>query len=181
MEKHYTKIECWGNVENAVQELVGYSIKNHGRLACCEFNGVTLYSDTVSLDSAYREVTGKSYFQFNEDQKAWHKEYDRKEAEHKAAIPDLTQAWIKKGHEILSEDKWDYWDKIVPIRLGDLYHGMELGNCLDIVQILNEGCSLDEARQEIENQNHSGMSFGLVRSMVREFSDRGNEFSEYVN
>lgn len=179
MEKKYIEIECWGNLENAVQELIEYSIKHKGNLACCEFNGKMLYSDTVSLNSAYQEVTDKSYFQFNEDEKIWREEYSRKEEEHKTAIPELAKMWIEKGHKVLDEDKWDYLDKIVPIRLGDLYHGMELGNCLDIVEILKNG-SLDEARQEINNQGHSGMSWGLVCSMVREFSNRGIEFVEYV-
>jgi hypothetical protein len=32
----------------------------------------------------------------------------------------------------------------------------------------------------IENQGHSGMSFGLVCSMVKSFCDRGVEFSSYA-
>ena len=68
----------------------------------------------------------------------------------------------------------------MPIRASDLYHGMELDNCLDIVKVLNNGGSLDEARAMINNQGHSGMSFGLVRNMVKEFCERGNEFYEYI-
>ena len=34
----------------------------------------------------------------------------------------------------------------------------ELGCCLDIVKILNNGGLLEEAKQEIEKQGHSGMS-----------------------
>ncbi len=86
----------------------------------------------------------------------------------------------KKGREVLTEDKWAYWDQIVPVRLDDLYHGMELGNCLDIVSVLNSNGTLDEAKTIIENQGHSGMSFGLVCAMVREFCERGQEFVEYV-
>lgn len=57
---------------------------------------------------------------------------------------------------------------------------MELGACLEIVEILNNNNSLDEAKTKIESQGNSGMSFGLVCAMVKEFSDRGNEFVEYV-
>jgi len=88
---------------------------------------------------------------------------------------------MNKGREILTEDKWDYWDQIVPVRLGDLYHGMELGCCLNIVEILNNGGTLDEAKAEIQNQSHSGMSYGLVCSMVKEFCERGKEFVSYAN
>jgi hypothetical protein len=57
---------------------------------------------------------------------------------------------------------------------------MELQMCLDIVLELNNGCKLDEAKTIIENQGHSGMSFGLVCSMVKSFCDRGVEFSSYA-
>lgn len=182
MEKNYKQFDmCLGaTISEVVLKLIEHSVKNKGELVSCEFNGHVLYSDTASLDSAYQLITDKSYSQFNADQEAWHKDYEKKEEEHKDAIPEMTDVWIKKGHEILTEDKWDYWDKIVPIRLGDLYHGMELGCCLSLVEMLNKECSLDEAKKVIEDQNHSGMSYGLVRAMVREFCDRGNEFSEYV-
>ena len=106
--------------------------------------------------------------------------YKEEERKHKENIPKLTKEWIEKGEEILDEKYYERWEKIVPIRLDDLYHGMELGNCLDIVNILNNGGSLDEAKEQIESQGHSAMSFGLVCSMVREFCDRGNEFVEHV-
>jgi hypothetical protein len=52
--------------------------------------------------------------------------------------------------------------------------------CLDIVRQLNLGIKLDVAKDIIESQGHSGMSFGLVCSMVKSFCDRGNEFVSYV-
>ena len=72
------------------------------------------------------------------------------------------------------------WTKIVPVRLGDLYRGMELGACLDIVEQLNKGCELEKAKTMIEEQGHSGMSFRLVCSMIKAFSDRGDEFVKYA-
>lgn len=178
MNKNYLEIEFWGNLEDAVNKLLEY--KEKGKLVCGEFNGVTLYSDTVTMDSAYLEVTGQTKSEFDKVQQERMEEYKRKKREHEERIPELTKEWSQKGREILSEDKWEYWDGIVPIRLGDLYRGMELGACLDIVEILNNNGSLDEAKEKIENQGHSGMSFSLVCAMVKEFSDRGNEFVEYV-
>ena len=100
--------------------------------------------------------------------------------EHEAKIPELSKEWIAKGHNILDEKYWTEWDKCVPIRLGDLYRGMELKACLEIVEPLNNGCSMEEAKETIVNQNHSGMSFDLVRAMVKAFCDRGTEFAEFV-
>lgn len=180
MNKNYEEIDfsIGSTIEHAVNNLLRY--KANGILACGKFNGTMLYSDTVTMDGAYKEITGKTKGEFDKAQQEWREDYDRREKEHQDSIPSLSEEWKKKGREILSEDKWEYWDKIVPIRLGDLYHGMELGNCLDIIKILKNNGSLEEAKTMIENQGHSGMSFGLVCSMVREFCDRGQEFVDYV-
>ena len=60
MEKKYREIEflCGWNIERAVIELLEY--KEKGELVCGEFNGHMLYSDTVTMDSAYLEITGKN-------------------------------------------------------------------------------------------------------------------------
>ncbi|WP_137743312.1 hypothetical protein [Robertmurraya siralis] len=180
MGRIYKTIEfrAGDTIEGAVRELLRH--KEIGSVVCGQFNGVTLYSDTVTMDSAYKEITGKTKAEFDKDQQQWKEDYDRRQKEHEERIPELSKVWMEKGRKILSEDKWEFWDEIVPIRLGDIYHGMELGNCLDIIEILNNNGSLDEAKEKIENQGHSGMSFSLVCAMVKEFSDRGNEFVEYV-
>lgn len=180
MDKRYKEIGFWSgySIEKAVKELLNY--KEKGILACGNFNEITLYSDTVILNDAYMSITGKTKAECDKAQQKWKENYDREEREHKEKIPSLSEEWMNKGREILTEDKWEYWDKIVPIRLNDLYQGMELGYCLDIVQILNNNGTLDEAKGKIESQDHSGMSFGLVCSMVREFCSRGNEFVKYV-
>ena len=180
MNKNYRKIEfeCGSNIEDAVNKLLYYGRRNV--LVYGEFNGYPLYSDVVTLDGAYKDITGKTKAEFDKWEEEWRENYKKEKREHKEQIPTLSQEWMQKGREILTEDKWEYWDKIVPIRLGDLYHGMELRCCLDIVEILNNSGTLDEAKNKIESQNHSGMSWGLVCSMVREFCDRGNEFVEYV-
>ena len=180
MTKNYTKIDfhCGCTLDLAVMELLEY--KERGELVCGDFNGHTLYSDTVTMDGAYLEVTGVTKEEFDRHQEEDRQRWMRDEEEHKARIPELTREWITKGHEILDEKYWEKWDECVPIRLDDLYKGMELGDCLDIVKALNDGCDLDTAKKIIHNQDHSGMSFGLVRAMVQAFCDRGNEFADYV-
>lgn len=179
--KDYKEIGLYGGctIEQAVKTLEDY--KDKGILACCDFNGVVLYSDVVELDDAYKQITGKTKAEHDKSLEDWRSDYDKKEKEFKATIPELTKMWIEKGKDILSEDKWDYWAEIVPIRLGDLYQGMELGCCLDIVKILNNGGTLEGAKEKINSQGHSGMSFGLVCTMVREFCERGEEFAQYIS
>ena len=180
MDKKYTEIEFglgW-SLERAVKELIEYAVK--GEFVYGEFNGHVLYSDTVSMDSAYLEVVGRTYREHKDSQRKWREEYDRREREHKENIPQLEKEWIAKGHDALSEDKWELWDKCVPIRLNDLYKGIELGQCLDVIEKLKEN-NFQEAKEVMENQGHSGMSWALMKSMLMTFADNGEEFVSFLD
>ena len=176
-KKNYKEIEfgIGNDIDSAVKEL-----KSHNELVCGSFNGHVLYSDIDDLDSAYKKITGKTKLEFDADRKEENDKYKEDERKRKEAIPELTKLWIEKGNAVLDEKYRELWAKCVPIRLGDLYHGMELEMCLDIVLELNNGCTLEEAKAIIESQGHSGMSFGLVCSMVRSFCDGGEEFVNHV-
>ena len=180
MIKRYREIqlEFGGNIDSAMKLLNEYKAKN--RLVFINFNGHELYSDIDDLDSAYVKVTGKTKEQFDEEQRLRREEYEEEKIKHEESIPELTKEWIEKGSKILDKEYHESWTKCVPIRLSDLYRGMELGMCLDIVDKLNKNCSLDEAKDIIDNQGHSGMSYSLVRSMVKSFCKRGNEFANYT-
>jgi len=179
--KGYKEIEfgAGSTIDSAIKELKQF--KEREELAYGIFNDVKLYSDIDDLDSAYKKITGRTKAEFDAERKKESDEYQDRERKHKEAIPKLTEEWIEKGREILDEKYMENWIKCVPIRLGDLYHGMELKCTLDIVKELNSGCDLDVAKKIIEGQGHSGMSFGLVRNMVYSFCDRGEEFANHVH
>lgn len=174
MDEYY-ELDYWGNLEGAVEKLLQWRDTYNNRKAKIEFNGHWLYSDTVTMDKAYLEVLGKSKADFDKEQDEWKENLKKREEEHKQKIPQLTKEWIEKGHQVLEQKFWDAWDKCVPIRLNDLYEGMELGMCLDIVRTINEK-TLEEAVEVMKNQGHSGMSWGLMKSMVKSFSDKGEKF-----
>ena len=180
MKKNYRELKFLPceSIEQAIKELARY--KKTGELVCGEFNGKKLYSDIDDIDSAYKKITGKTKTKFDAKIKADNDRYKEEERKHKEAIPELTKKWIEKGAKIIDKKYLKLWNKCVPIRLDDLYQGMELGNCLDIVKALNKGCDLKVAKAIIEKQGHSGMSFGLTCSMVRSFCDRGLEFVNFV-
>jgi hypothetical protein len=176
MEKNYRKIEFgFGDINSAMKEL-----KSHKDLVYGSFNGQMLYSDIDNIDTAYKKITGKTKAEFDAECEKEHLEYEERKRKHKEAIPELTKEWIKKGNEILAEKYHKTWAECVPIRLDDLYEGMELKATLDIVRELNAGCELSTAKIIIKEQGHSGMSFGLVCSMVKSFCDRGAEFASYA-
>lgn len=178
--KNYTKIDFWsGSIDQAVSLLDKH--KKEGSLVYIEFNGVNIYSDIDDLDSSYQKITGKTKHEFESHRNAEIEKYKEEEEKYKQSIPQLTKEWIEKGKSILDEKYHDLWIKCVPIRLRDLYRGFELGCCLDIVKELNSGGSLDRAKEIIVSQGHSGMSHGLVLSMIRSFCERGDEFSYYIS
>lgn len=177
MKTNYREIQfsAGQSLETAIKEL-----KKHKDLVCGSFNGKMLYSDIDDMDSAFKKVTGKTKAEFDEAIQKEHEEYEAENKRHEEAIPELTKEWIEKGNAILDEKHHELWAKIVPVRLKDLYKGMELGACLEIVTELNKGCKLEVAKVIIEKQGHSGMSHRLVSSMVKSFCDRGAEFVNFI-
>jgi hypothetical protein len=150
----------------------------------CTFNGTDIYS-TDTLDEAYKKVTGKTKAECDKARQEWKDEYERHKEEHKTHIPELTKKYCDEARGLILEDEYDYWDKIVPIRLGDLYEGMELGATLDLCRIMRDknltyDKRLRKAYDTFMNQGHSGMSAGLVASMLRRFCPDGNDLADAV-
>ena len=148
------------------------------------FNGKEITSEDT-LYEMYLKIVGCSKAEFEKRQKQWHDDYVKREEEHKAKIPELTEVYRKKARGIILEDKLELWDKCVPIRLGDLYHGMELDATLEISKIMGDETIDFEARMKnaydlFQKQGHSGMSAGLVMSMLREFCPNGNEIADAI-
>lgn len=66
MSKDYLKVNFTpgDTIEKAVNQLLKH--KEKGQLACGEFNGVTLYSDTVTMDGAHKDIIGKTKAEFDD-------------------------------------------------------------------------------------------------------------------
>lgn len=170
------KVRVGDRLENAHNNLVDLE-RSTGKKYFSNFNGKFIFSDET-LDQNFYRICGRTKF---EDDEIWRKrneEYERRQAEHAAKIPDLEKEWIEKGHEILPEEFWARWDEIVPIRLRDLYQGMELGACLDILKAVKRGDSREKIERLFGEQGHSGCSAGLVCSMIREFGQ--SELADYL-
>lgn len=90
---------------------------------------------------------------------------------------NVIDSYIERGKKVIPEDKWELWRKIVPIRVGDLYHGMEVNNALAILESYKEERDLDKVRKIFDDENHSGWSAGLVASIIRQFS---NDYEEIL-
>lgn len=163
-------------IQNAWKTLLKESAEC-GETCFGTFNGQQLLS-TDTLDEAYKKVTGLTKSEFDEQNRKEYEEYKCREEEFIASIPSKTEEYKKVARGVIIEDQYDYWDKIVSIRLRDLYHGMELDATLEICRIMrDESISLEKriekAKEAFNNQGHSGMSAGLVLSMIKTFCPDG--------
>ena len=150
-----------------------------------EFNGVMLYSyDT--LDEVFKKVTGKTKKEYYEYVKEEERKYQEQLKTHKEKIPELILYYKDKARGIIPEDKLEFWDNIVPIRLNDVYQGIELQCLLDIITILNDENKTKEDRfnncyELFYKQGHSGASGMIVLSGLKRLHPLGYEFVDYFN
>jgi hypothetical protein len=165
-------------IENAWKTLLKESA-DCGETCYGTFNDKQILS-TDTLDEAYKKVTGLTKTECDERLRKEHEEYKRQEEEFLASVPSKTEEYKNAARGVIREDEYEYWDKIVPIRLKDLYHGMELDATLDICRIMrDESVSLEKriekAKQAFNEQGHSGMSAGLTLAMIKKFCPNGEQ------
>ena len=170
------------SLDEAIKMLKKESLLN--KCVCYgEFNGKTINS-TDSIDDIYISVIGTSRAKHIEYLENEQKSAVQREKEHFEKIPNLTLEYIEKAKGVIPDNKLDLWNRIVPIRLKDLYHGMELDCWIELVSILNKDSAIEDkfndALQAFINQGHSGMSAGLVFSGLKEFHPLGERLVEYI-
>ena len=104
----------------------------------------------------------------------WEKE--RKAAEEKAK--ERIPSWIERGQALIFPERYEKWEQCVQDSVKHLYYGMDLDAALEIMEVLDKGASIEEAKKILDDQNHSGMSDEIVRSIIFHFSSKGPEFWE---
>ena len=167
----------WATVEEAVIELIKETIRKK-QLFYTQFNKTMIYSDEISLDSAYKEIVGKSYNEFQTARKQEYEKILRQNAEYEQKIPELTKSYIEKGHQIITPSYWTKYDEIVDASLHGMYKGFDLDCALELIQMLNNKNEISEVIKKMKLQGHSGWSIGVVRMMVKDLCDRGIIFFE---
>lgn len=178
-DKKYEEVHFRAGIDlkAVVDELLKY--REEGKLVCTVFNTHKFYSDTVELESAYKQVTGKTYTEFRKMLEEIIEENKERRRKLEEEMPKLIEHYQKRGKEVLDEKYIEEWNRIVPFRLDDLYEGMELKSSLEIIEMLNSGCTLKEAEDKMYQQGHSGMSYRLTLALIDSFCDRGKDLKEY--
>ena len=118
-------IEPWSNLQSVVYLLMAY--RANGDHVYCEYNGHKLYSDNISMEAAYIEITGKTkeeyekekqelYDQFEDEykkQKVLEQHYKEKVLESQNEIPvSITQEKVVEGLKFIAENREIEQDKL---------------------------------------------------------------------
>ena len=173
-----TEINFYGTtLKECVNALLKY--QSRGESVVVNFNGHKLYSADVTMDGAFQEVTGKTKAEFDKAQEEWRKEYRERQAREEAKAQEQIPYWLEKGSDLIYPERAEEWKQCVEARAKDLYHGMDLNAAIEIMEMLENG-SLDDAKEVLEGQDHSGASYGMVRNIVFSFSKKGPEFWEHT-
>lgn len=109
-----------------------------------------------------------------------YEKYKFEEKTHESSIPELTKFWVEVGRNTLDEPYQEIWNNAVPVRLIDIYKGMELIAAIEIIKELNSGCDLELVKGILNNQKHSDTSRRLLCVMVKSLCNRGPEFYNYI-
>ena len=171
------------NLDKALSSVKEVAEKT-GDVCCARFNGVEIFS-TDTVDDAYKKVLGKTKAEFDEDMRKMHEAYVEKERKFKEKIPKLTEYYRKEARGLVRKEELKHWDNLVPHRLEDIYHGMELQQVLDCCKIMRDesfvyAARLEKAYDVVMAAGHSGNSAQLVRLMLLRFCPHGIELSEAI-
>lgn len=166
-----TQIEPRGELKDVVQSLL--EIKARGESAFCDFNGYRLYSDTVTFDSAYKEITGYTYQEYEEEALKRKLEHKRKLEE---AIPKVP-GYIHRGKQMIYPEKHDEWTEVVVTQcIHAPQHGETVEIALKVMSLLECGATLEEIQPLLDQADKLYYGLHDVRTIVLNFSDDGPWF-----
>lgn len=152
---------------DCVNKLLTY--QQQGEHVSINFFGHILYSDNITIDSAYKEVFGKTQAELKHERELREQaEQDKKIAEAKAKIP----SWIEQGNNYIYPERAQDWEEYVKAAPTQLYHGMEIDCTLKIMEALENG-DMEKAKKIFQDEGNCNIS---TRNLVFNFCKQGPEF-----
>lgn len=164
------QVSIGANLDETIERLL--EDKNKGIHTYCIFNDHTLYSDTITVDSAYTEVLGCTR---EELEREILENKKRRMIEIKKAKKDVPNQ-IKKGEELIYPFRYTDWEQTVKASAISIYHGLITEHALDIMEAIEEEMPVDEIVKIFDKQGHSGWSASLTRNIVMMYSKNGYPF-----
>ena len=170
------EIKLYGgeSIDTAVEKLL--KAKAEGRHVFCNFNDVKLYSDDVTMDSAYIKICGCTKAEWDEKMRKSSEEARKRIEEHrKRAIENIPNV-IERGKALIYPFRHEEWAKLVEADAHGDYCGGITEDAIEIMTAIEEEKSVEELLEIFKEQGHSGWSAGLTRNVVMTYSRNGYPF-----
>lgn len=85
-----------------------------------------------------------------------------------------------KGEQIVNQSKLANLYALIYMKVYELNEGQELSAALDIVSLLETNRTLEDCYKALIGQNHSNTNFHNVIAIIKELTDRGSDFEQFI-
>ena len=85
-----------------------------------------------------------------------------------------------KGEQIVNQSKLANLYALIYMKVYELSEGQELSAALDIVSLLETNRTLEDCYKALIGQNHSNTNFHNVIAIIKELTDRGSDFEQFI-
>ena len=168
------KLYAGDSIDTVVKRLL--EAKAEGKHVFCDFNGVKLYSDSVTLDSAYTEICGCTKAEWDERlKKDIAESKKRMEEDRKRAIENIPNV-IERGKPLIYPFRHEDWAKLVEADANGDYCGLITTDAIEIMTAIEEEKPVEKLVEMFKEQGHSGWSASLTRNVIMTYSRNGYPF-----
>lgn len=134
------------------------------------------------MDKKEKNTYWAGISEFTEMMRELVKRNEKESAKEKAQAIKNIPNWIERGKVLIFPERYKEWEECVRLRTNDLYRGGEIELALQIMEDLENGMSMEEAKEEFKRLTNECNSTGtfdtLIRNVVLCFSKKGPEFWE---
>jgi len=170
----YKQIVISGDILNSFEKLE--ECNRNGEKALIAFQDRYIVLSDEDLDKAAQEILGKT----REEHRAELEDYENKreirektekeaEAKRKVENEKKIPQWIERGKKLVTADKQEEWEKYVKESVQSGGFGRDIEDILNIMESVASGANREEVKNLISEQSHSGSSYSLYRSIIKEF------------
>ena len=85
-----------------------------------------------------------------------------------------------KGEQIVNQSKLANLYTLIYMKVYELNEGQELSAALDIVSLLETNRTLEDCYKALIGQDHSNTNFHNVIAIIKELTDRGLDFEQFI-
>ena len=133
----YREMFIPGNLDSVVAKM--QELEERGCHVATNFNGHMLYSGTVTMDSAYKEVIGCTKAEWDKQREEFRRQQAIEEARFQAQKPELIAAAVERGAKIIEPELMANWKEVKQIFEDQGHSGWSAGLVGSTVQEFS-GC-----------------------------------------